>query len=131
MPDLNNHARYLTDTGKLGEQIYHKLLGYLTNTTTQAIAETLCIIDTNIKHYMKKRFPQVNQPGELDSERDESGFNSTTEKKQAQSTVNKKPKLLSLTTLSYYQTSQSRIVLNSPPETPQTSGNSYPWGHHS
>ncbi|KAG9287430.1 hypothetical protein G9A89_023802 [Geosiphon pyriformis] len=54
---------------------------------------------------------------------------------QAKSMVNKKPKILSPITLSYYQTLQSRIVFNPPPETqseiPQTPGNSHPWNQHS
>ncbi|KAG9293516.1 hypothetical protein G9A89_005519 [Geosiphon pyriformis] len=77
------------DTKKLGKQIHHKLLGYLTNTTARVIAETLYIIDTDIKHYVKKRFPQVNQPEELDSEKNKSGFNSKTGRKQAQSILEK------------------------------------------
>ncbi|KAG9302790.1 hypothetical protein G9A89_009567 [Geosiphon pyriformis] len=62
---LLGHA---TDTGRLEEQIYQSLLGYLTATTTQAITETLCIINTDIKYYMAKQFSQVQQPVESDPE---------------------------------------------------------------
>ncbi|KAG9297653.1 hypothetical protein G9A89_011168 [Geosiphon pyriformis] len=40
-----------TNTGRLEEQIHQSLLGYSTATTTQAIAETLRIINTDIKYY--------------------------------------------------------------------------------
>ncbi|KAG9293529.1 hypothetical protein G9A89_005532 [Geosiphon pyriformis] len=57
------------NTGKLGEQIYQSLLGYSTTTTTQAIAETLHIVNMDIKHYMTKRFFQVQQSVEFNLEK--------------------------------------------------------------
>ncbi|KAG9293193.1 hypothetical protein G9A89_010530 [Geosiphon pyriformis] len=97
-----------TDTGGLGEQIHQSLLGYSTATTTQAIAETLRIIDTNIKYYVAQRFPQVQQPVESDSKEYENESNNLVTV-QVKSTVNKKPRVLSPTTPSYHQTAQSRI----------------------
>ncbi|KAG9294755.1 hypothetical protein G9A89_008234 [Geosiphon pyriformis] len=105
-----------TDTGKLGEQIHQSLLGYLTAMTTQAIAETLHIIDTDIKYYEYEN--KSNNPITA----------------QAKSMVNKKPRILFPTTPSYYQTSQSRIVFNllqeTQLETLQTPENSHPWNQH-
>ncbi|KAG9291599.1 hypothetical protein G9A89_022018 [Geosiphon pyriformis] len=122
-----------TNTGKLGEQIHQSLLGYSTATTTRAIAETLRIIDTDIKYYMAQRFPQVQQPVESDSEEYKNKSNNPVTA-QAKSTVNKKPKVLSPTTPSYHQTLQSRIVFNPPPETqsetPRTPGNPHSWNQH-
>ncbi|KAG9290497.1 hypothetical protein G9A89_002472 [Geosiphon pyriformis] len=80
-----------TDTGRLGEQIYQSLLGYSTATTTRAIAETL-----------------LQQPVESDPEKYKNESNNSVTA-QAKSTVNKKPRVLSPTTLLYYQTPQSRI----------------------
>ncbi|KAG9285602.1 hypothetical protein G9A89_009242 [Geosiphon pyriformis] len=57
--DLEIPAKTVTAEKKLGEQIYHKLLEYLTNTTVHVIAETLRIINTDIKHYIKKCFSQT------------------------------------------------------------------------
>ncbi|KAG9305660.1 hypothetical protein G9A89_022582 [Geosiphon pyriformis] len=128
---LLGHA---TDTRKLGEQIHQSLLRYLTATTTRAIAETLRIIDTDIKYYVAQRFPQVQQPVESDPEEYENKSNNPITA-QAKSTVNKKPRVLSPTTPSYHQTLQSRIVFNPPLETqletPQTPGNQHPWNQHS
>ncbi|KAG9286730.1 hypothetical protein G9A89_012280 [Geosiphon pyriformis] len=54
---------------------------------------------------------------------------------QAKSMVNKKPRILSPTTLLYHQTPQNRIVFNPLPktqsETPQTPENPHPWNQHS
>ncbi|KAG9286143.1 hypothetical protein G9A89_010157 [Geosiphon pyriformis] len=88
-----------TDTERLKKQIYQSLLGYSTAMTTQAITETLHIIDTNIKYYEYKN--EFNNPVTA----------------QAKSTINKKPRVLSPTTLSYHQTLQSRIVFNPPLKT--------------
>ncbi|KAG9301860.1 hypothetical protein G9A89_004539 [Geosiphon pyriformis] len=110
---LLDHA---IDTKRLGEQIHQSLLRYLTTTTTQAITETLCIVDTDIKHYVTKQFPQVQQPIESDLKEYEYGSNNSTTV-QDKSTVNKKPRILFLTTPSYHQTLQSRIVFNPPLET--------------
>ncbi|KAG9287978.1 hypothetical protein G9A89_017573 [Geosiphon pyriformis] len=88
----------VTDTGRLGEQIYQSLLGYSTAMTTRAIAETLHIINTDIKYYEYEN--ESNNPVTA----------------QAKSIVNKKPRVLSPTTSSYYQTLQSRIVFNPPLE---------------
>ncbi|KAG9300717.1 hypothetical protein G9A89_023515 [Geosiphon pyriformis] len=90
-----------TDTGRLGEQIYQSLLEYSTATTTRAITETLHIIDTDIKYYMEYK--------------NESN-NSVTA--QAKSTVNKKPRVFSPTTPSYYQTPQIGNTTNSWKSTP-------------
>ncbi|KAG9305324.1 hypothetical protein G9A89_007819 [Geosiphon pyriformis] len=123
-----------TDTGRLGEQIHQSLLGYSTAMTTRAIVETLRIIDTDIKYYMAQRFPQVQQPVESDPKEYENKSNKPVTA-QAKSTVNKKPRVLSLTTSSYHQTPQSRIVFNPPPETqletPRTPGNPHSWNQHS
>ncbi|KAG9306687.1 hypothetical protein G9A89_004234 [Geosiphon pyriformis] len=104
---------HTTDIGRLGEQIHQSLLGYSTTTTTRAITETLLKSDSE-KYENKSNKPIT---------------------AQAKSTVNKKPRVLSPTTLSYHQTPQSRIVFNPPPETqsetPQTPGNSHPWNQHS
>ncbi|KAG9302630.1 hypothetical protein G9A89_007334 [Geosiphon pyriformis] len=81
-----------------------------------AIAETLYIVDTDIKHYVTKQFPQVQQPVESDSEEYEYRPNNLTTA-QNKSMVNKKPRVLSPTTPSYHQTPQSRIVFNPPLET--------------
>ncbi|KAG9295831.1 hypothetical protein G9A89_009060 [Geosiphon pyriformis] len=128
---LLDHA---TDTERLGEQIHQSLLEYSTATTTRAIAETLRIINTNIKYYVAQQFPQVQQPVESDPEKYKNESNNSITA-QAKSTVNKKPKVLSPTTPLYHQTPQSRIVFNPPPETqsetPQTSGNLHPWNQHS
>ncbi|KAG9304499.1 hypothetical protein G9A89_020063 [Geosiphon pyriformis] len=110
---LLGHA---TDTGRLGEQIHQSLLGYSTATTTRAIAETLHIIDTDIKYYMAQQFPQVQQPVESNFEEYENESNNPVTV-QAKSMVNKKSRVLSPTTSSYHQTPQSRIVFNPPPET--------------
>ncbi|KAG9298026.1 hypothetical protein G9A89_018854 [Geosiphon pyriformis] len=124
---------HTTDTGILGEQIHQSLLRYSTTTTTQAIAKTLCIVDTDIKHYVTKQFLQVQQPVESDLEKykDESNNSATA---QAKSTVNKKPRFLFLTTPLYHQTPQSRIVFNPPletqSETPRTSGNPHFWNQY-
>ncbi|KAG9300770.1 hypothetical protein G9A89_023568 [Geosiphon pyriformis] len=83
-----------TDTERLGEQIHQSLLGYSTATTTQAIAETLRIIDTDIKYYEYEN--KFNNPVTA----------------QAKSTVNKKSRVLFPTTPLYHQTPQSRIVFN-------------------
>ncbi|KAG9288220.1 hypothetical protein G9A89_020526 [Geosiphon pyriformis] len=99
---------HTTDTGRLGEQIHQSLLGYSTATTTRAIAETLYIINTDIKYYVAQRFPQVQQPVEFDLEKYENESNNPITA-QAKSTVNKKPRS----------------------ETPQTPGNSHPWNQHS
>ncbi|KAG9298362.1 hypothetical protein G9A89_003179 [Geosiphon pyriformis] len=123
-----------TDTERLREQIHQSLLGYSTVMTTQAITETLHIIDTDIKYYMAQRFPQVQQPMESNSEEYENESNNPVTA-QAKFTVNKKPRVLFPTTLSYYQTSQSRIVFNPPletqSETPRTPGNPHSWNQHS
>ncbi|KAG9287988.1 hypothetical protein G9A89_017583 [Geosiphon pyriformis] len=124
---------HITDTRRLGEQIYQSLLGYSTATTTRAIAETLHIIDTDIKYYVAQQFSQVQQPMEFDPEEYKNKSN-TPVTVQAKFTVNKKPSVLSLTTPLYYQTFQSRIVFNLPletqSETPQTPGNPHPWNQH-
>ncbi|KAG9293065.1 hypothetical protein G9A89_016427 [Geosiphon pyriformis] len=57
-----------TDIGRLEKQIHQSLLGYSIATTTRAIAETLHIIDTDIKYYMAQQFPQVQQPVESNPE---------------------------------------------------------------
>ncbi|KAG9284364.1 hypothetical protein G9A89_023621 [Geosiphon pyriformis] len=125
---------HTTDTGKLGEQIYQSLLGYSTATTTRTIAETLHIINTDIKYYMAQQFPQVQQPVKSDPEEYENESNNPITA-QAKSTVNKKPRVLSPITPSYYQTPQSRIVFNPPLETqletPRTPENPHPWNQHS
>ncbi|KAG9307394.1 hypothetical protein G9A89_017223 [Geosiphon pyriformis] len=105
-----------TDTRRLGEQIHQSLLGYSTAMITRAIAETLHIIDTDIKYYVAQQFSQVQQPVESDPKEYENKFNNPITA-QAKFTVNKKPRVLSPTTLSYHQTPQSRIVFNPPPET--------------
>ncbi|KAG9296291.1 hypothetical protein G9A89_014883 [Geosiphon pyriformis] len=123
-----------TDTRRLGEQIYQSLLGYSTATTTRAIAKTLCIINTDIKYYVAQRFSQVQQPVESDPKEYKNESNNPITA-QAKSTVNKKPRVLSSTTSSYYQTPQSRIVFNPLPETqsktPQTPENPHSWNQHS
>ncbi|KAG9287163.1 hypothetical protein G9A89_003011 [Geosiphon pyriformis] len=123
-----------TDTGRLGKQIHQSLLGYLTTTTTQAITETLCIINTDIKHYVTKQFSQVQQPVKSNPEEYKYKSNNPTTA-QDKSTVNKKPRFLFPTTFSYHQTPHSRIVFNplleTQIETPQTLENSHPWGQHS
>ncbi|KAG9298564.1 hypothetical protein G9A89_018923 [Geosiphon pyriformis] len=123
-----------TDTGRLREQIHQSLLRYSTATTTQAIAETLCIINTDIKYYVAQRFPQVQQPVESDPEKYENKSNNPITA-QAKFMVNKKLRVLFPTTPSYYQTSQSRIVFNPPletqSETSQTPGNPHSWNQHS
>ncbi|KAG9305431.1 hypothetical protein G9A89_021149 [Geosiphon pyriformis] len=93
-----------TDTGRLGEQIYQSLLKYSTATTTQAIAETLCIIDTDIKYYMAQQFPQVQQPVESDSEDTK----------------------MNLTNLIVFNPPPETQL-----EIPQTPGNLHPWNQHS
>ncbi|KAG9291717.1 hypothetical protein G9A89_012002 [Geosiphon pyriformis] len=112
-----------TDTGRLGEQIHQSLLGHSTATTTQAIAETLHIINTDIKYYVAQQFPQVQQPVESNPKKYENESNNPVTA-QAKSTVNKKPRTL-----------QSRIVFNPPlgtqSEIPQTPGNPHPWNQHS
>ncbi|KAG9284302.1 hypothetical protein G9A89_002112 [Geosiphon pyriformis] len=105
-----------TDTGKLEKQIHQSLLGYSTATTTRAIAETLHIIDTDIKYYVEQQFLQVQQPVKSDPEEYKNESNNLITA-QAKFTVNKKPRVLSPTTLLYHQTPQSRIVFNPPPET--------------
>ncbi|KAG9285978.1 hypothetical protein G9A89_022654 [Geosiphon pyriformis] len=106
---INCLLGHTTDTGRLGKQIYQSLLGYSTATTTQAIAETLCIIDIDIKYYVAQQFSQVQQPVESNSEEYENKSNNPT--------------------------SQSRIVFNplleTQSETPQTPGNPHPWNQHS
>ncbi|KAG9301870.1 hypothetical protein G9A89_004549 [Geosiphon pyriformis] len=123
-----------TDTEKLGEQIHQSLLEYSTTTITQAIAETLYIVNSDIKHYVTNQFSQIQQPVESNLKEYKYRSNNLTTV-QDKSTVNKKPRILSPTTSSYHQTPQSRIVFNSHPktqlETPCTSGNSHPWGQHS
>ncbi|KAG9302008.1 hypothetical protein G9A89_021052 [Geosiphon pyriformis] len=125
---------HTTDIGRLGEQIHQSLLGYSTATTTRAIAETLYIIDTDIKYYMAQQFPQVQQPVESNSEEYENKSNKPVTV-QAKSMVNKKPRVLSPTTPLYHQILQSRIVFNPPlktqSETLRTPGNSHPWNQHS
>ncbi|KAG9299052.1 hypothetical protein G9A89_020365 [Geosiphon pyriformis] len=110
---LLGHA---TDTERLGEQIHQSLLGYSTATITQAIAETLHIIDTDIKYYVAQQFSQVQQLVESDPEEYENTSNNAVTA-QAKSMVNKKPRVLFSTTPSYYQTLQSRIVFNPSLET--------------
>ncbi|KAG9295012.1 hypothetical protein G9A89_017806 [Geosiphon pyriformis] len=97
-----------TDTGRLREQIYQSLLEYSTAITTQAITETLHIINTDIKYYVAQQFPQVQQPVESDSEEYKNKSNNSITA-QAKSTVNKKPRS----------------------ETPRTPGNLHPWNQHS
>ncbi|KAG9306331.1 hypothetical protein G9A89_018214 [Geosiphon pyriformis] len=58
----------------------------------------------------------IQQPVESDPEEYKNESNNPVTA-QAKSMVNKKPRVLSPTTLSYHQTPQSRIVFNSPPET--------------
>ncbi|KAG9294163.1 hypothetical protein G9A89_021522 [Geosiphon pyriformis] len=131
---INCLLGHATDTGKLGEQIHQSLLRYSTTITTQAITETLHIVNTDIKHYMTKQFPQIQQPVESNPEEYKYRPNNPTTA-QDKSMVNKKPRVLSPTTLSYYQILQSRIVFNPPPEiqlkTSQTPGNLHPWNQHS
>ncbi|KAG9305089.1 hypothetical protein G9A89_007729 [Geosiphon pyriformis] len=79
-----------TDTRRLGEQIHQSLLGYSTAMTTREIAETLYIINTDIKYYMAQQFPQVQQPVESDPEEYENESNNPITA-QAKSMVNKKP----------------------------------------
>ncbi|KAG9289743.1 hypothetical protein G9A89_014478 [Geosiphon pyriformis] len=83
---------------------------------------------------MAQQFSQVQQPMESDPKEYENKSNNSVTV-QAKSTVNKKPRVLSPTTLSYHQTLQSRIVFNPPleiqSETPQTPGNPHPWNQHS
>ncbi|KAG9301701.1 hypothetical protein G9A89_016772 [Geosiphon pyriformis] len=104
---------HTTDTGRLGEQIHQSLLGYSTATTIQAITKTLLESDPEEYEDESNNFITV----------------------QAKFMVNKKPRFLSPTTPSYYQTFQSRIVFNSLPETqletPQTPENPYSWNQHS
>ncbi|KAG9299935.1 hypothetical protein G9A89_009663 [Geosiphon pyriformis] len=64
-----------TDTGRLGKQIHQSLLGYSTATTTRTIAETLRIINTDIKYYVTQQFPQVQQSVEFDSKEYENKSN--------------------------------------------------------
>ncbi|KAG9303942.1 hypothetical protein G9A89_005852 [Geosiphon pyriformis] len=106
-----------TDTGRLGEQIHQSLLGYSTAMTTQAIAETLCIINTDIKYYMAQQFSQVQQPVEFNSEEYENKSNNPVTA-QAKFTVNKKPRVLFPTTPSYHQTLQIGNTMNSWKSTP-------------
>ncbi|KAG9298553.1 hypothetical protein G9A89_018912 [Geosiphon pyriformis] len=101
-----------TDTRRLGEQIHQSLLRYLTATTTRAIAETLCIINTDIKYYVAQRFSQVQQPVESDPEEYENKSNNPVTA-QAKFMVNKKLRVLFPTTPSYYQTPQIRNITNS------------------
>ncbi|KAG9286199.1 hypothetical protein G9A89_014185 [Geosiphon pyriformis] len=76
----------------------------------------------------------VQQPVESDPEEYENKFNNPVTA-QAKSMVNKKPRNFSLTTPSYHQTPQSRIIFNPPSETqletPQTLGNPHSWNQHS
>ncbi|KAG9295158.1 hypothetical protein G9A89_006139 [Geosiphon pyriformis] len=74
-------------------------------TDTYTIAETLRIINIDIKYYVAQQFPQVQQPVESDLEEYKNESNNPITA-QAKSTVNKKPRI-----------SQSRIVFNPPPET--------------
>ncbi|KAG9294731.1 hypothetical protein G9A89_008210 [Geosiphon pyriformis] len=113
---INCLLGHITDTGRLEKQIHQSLLGYSTTTITQAIAETLCIVDTNIKHYITKQFSQIQQPVESDPEEYKYRSNNLTTA-QDKSMINKKPRFLSLTIPSYHQTLQSSIVFNPPLET--------------
>ncbi|KAG9288719.1 hypothetical protein G9A89_004338 [Geosiphon pyriformis] len=83
---------------------------------------------------MAKQFSQVQQLVESNPEKYKNKSNNLTTA-QAKSMVNKKPRFLSPTTPLYYQTPQSRIVFNPPPETqletPQTPENLHPWNQHS
>ncbi|KAG9301340.1 hypothetical protein G9A89_018012 [Geosiphon pyriformis] len=83
---------------------------------TETIAETLRIIDTDIKYYVAQQFSQVQQSVESDPEEYKNKFNNLITA-QAKSMVNKKPRVLSPTIPSYHQTLQSRIVFNPLPET--------------
>ncbi|KAG9284892.1 hypothetical protein G9A89_003815 [Geosiphon pyriformis] len=126
-----DHSSY----GKALFQYFQKDLGIPAGIPyTETIAETLRIIDTDIKYYVTQQFPQVQQPVESDPEEYENKSNNSITA-QAKSMVNKKPRVLFLTTPSYHQTPQSRIVFNSPletqSETPQTPGNPHPWNQHS
>ncbi|KAG9298867.1 hypothetical protein G9A89_015888 [Geosiphon pyriformis] len=85
---INCLLGHTTDTRRLGKQIHQSLLRYLTTTTTQVIAETLCIVNMDIKHYEY-----------------EYGSNNPTTA-QDKSMVNKKPRIFSPITPSYHQTSQ-------------------------
>ncbi|KAG9293379.1 hypothetical protein G9A89_007625 [Geosiphon pyriformis] len=118
----------------LQEQIHQSLLEYSTATTTQAITETLRIINIDIKYYIAKRFSQVQQPVESDLDKYKDEFNNPGTA-QAKSMVNKKPRFFSSTISLYYQILQSRIVFNPPletqSETPRTPGNPHPWNQHS
>ncbi|KAG9295896.1 hypothetical protein G9A89_006635 [Geosiphon pyriformis] len=78
------------------------------NAKINSITETLCIVNINIKHYVTKQFPQVQQPVESNPEKYEYGPNNPTTA-QNKSTVNKKPRS----------------------ETPQTLENSHLWNQHS
>ncbi|KAG9290714.1 hypothetical protein G9A89_011677 [Geosiphon pyriformis] len=96
---------HTTDTKRLEEQIHQSLLEYSTAMTTQAIAETLYIIDIDIKYYITKQFFQVQQLVESDSEEYKNESNNPITA-QAKFMVNKKPRFLSPTTLLYHQTPQ-------------------------
>ncbi|KAG9299689.1 hypothetical protein G9A89_006405 [Geosiphon pyriformis] len=110
--------------GKALFQYFRKDLGISAGTAyAETIAETLCIINTDIKYYVTQQFPQVQQPVKSNPEEYKNKSNNPITA-QAKSTVNKKPR-----------TPQSRIVFNSPletqSETPRTPGNPHPWNQHS
>ncbi|KAG9289637.1 hypothetical protein G9A89_014372 [Geosiphon pyriformis] len=111
---LSDHSSY----EKALFQYFQKDLGisaettYAETTTTRAIAETLHIIDTDIKYYMTQQFSQVQQPVESDPEEYENKSNNPITA-QAKSIVNKKPRVLSPTTPSYHQTPQTQNLAES------------------
>ncbi|KAG9285150.1 hypothetical protein G9A89_004365 [Geosiphon pyriformis] len=107
------------------------------NRNNKAITSNSKTIESNPvkpKECIKASSYRIQQPVESDPEEYENKSNNPVTA-QAKFTVNKKPRVLFPTTLSYHQTPQSRIVFNPPPETqsetPRTSGNPHPWNQHS